>query len=472
MRVVVVSLECQGLDPKARTASGNGVATKSFAQSLAKCGADVLVVCGNARPGDFPDSESLATAEDQCAADLVRVEGVFGGKDGTSGDRGGPEEPGEGRLQLLRVPMPADSWGQLDRDGSCFAHFSGALNTDSRVLRALDAFGPHTAVAVDWHGSHAVRGCRDAASTEIDVSRDDGRDLHCLGRLPVLFVCYRIFAATPPTPRHARAGGDNSGGFDVDPAVQFYIDQERMSVAAANVSVALSSSDRGKLLDLWGDDAHRHAESVGVVWPPLRADMSELARTANLSRRRRFVTCCSRIASDKNIEVFVDAVVLLSDQLRARGLVPALVGAATDQDLAERVRERLFTAFPDAFVPEHILHAPELADLFEQTLLLVHPSKYEGFGMGIVEAAAFGAVPVLDSGRNIGSIDVLPPDSGSLLADMHSGKSLSVTLRRVFDDLPALVAHSAKSRDCAMQLHQEKAGGAMLEKLRSIARPH
>lgn len=69
------------------------------------------------------------------------------------------------------------------------------------------------------------------------------------------------------------------------------------------------------------------------------------------------------------------------------GLVPRLVGSASDQAYATAVTTRLQAACPAAVVEGFSKDPEYLAQLFSETWINVHPALYEAFGMTIIEAA-------------------------------------------------------------------------------------
>ena len=87
----------------------------------------------------------------------------------------------------------------------------------------------------------------------------------------------------------------------------------------------------------------------------------------------------------------------------------------------------------------------ELAELYKGALVLVHPSRYEGFGLQLVEAMASG-LPVLASGTTS-----LPEVLGGcgLLFDPEDPASIARQMQRVAGDPDLRVAMADKGRERA-----------------------
>lgn len=73
-------------------------------------------------------------------------------------------------------------------------------------------------------------------------------------------------------------------------------------------------------------------------------------------------------------------------------LTPFLFGASKTE-YGEIVKERLRAAAPGSIISTGFLGPADMASIFAQTRLNVHPPLYDAFGMTIVEAACQGAYP-------------------------------------------------------------------------------
>ncbi len=111
----------------------------------------------------------------------------------------------------------------------------------------------------------------------------------------------------------------------------------------------------------------------------------------------------------------------------------------------------------------------ELRALYEAAALLVFPSRYEGFGIPVLEAMTFGC-PVVSS--NAGGLCEAAGDAALLVApDDVSGMSEAV--RRVLDDGELRRSLIANGRRQAARFIWEKAGRKLLESIAELvsARP-
>ena len=101
----------------------------------------------------------------------------------------------------------------------------------------------------------------------------------------------------------------------------------------------------------------------------------------------------------------------------------------------------------------------DLPGIYQQALMLVYPSIFEGFGIPIIEAMASG-IPVVTS--NTGCFPESAGDAG-ILVDPHNEKALTIAIRNILDD-PAIAGQMVKkgkehirkfsSEQSAIQLHQ------------------
>lgn len=125
-----------------------------------------------------------------------------------------------------------------------------------------------------------------------------------------------------------------------------------------------------------------------------------------------------RFAKDKGAGRFVDVVQRMSEMepgfWERTGVVPLMVGAASSEWALE-VKRRFKQAVPCGVVVDRFLSPEALADVLVDSVLSLHPSLYEAFGMTIVEAAACG-VPSVINVDGIGASQLLDPSAGASIA--------------------------------------------------------
>ena len=155
---------------------------------------------------------------------------------------------------------------------------------------------------------------------------------------------------------------------------------------------------------------------------------------------RSMLTCCCRICPEKNVLAFVEVVEKLAAFLQENLIVVCLVGPVTDEAFGKGVLSRLRKAISVKallkLIPRFVSHE-ELAGIFNVTLLNFHPATYEAFGMSVVEAAAYKAPTVMDSGGRVGVRDLLPAPQTSFLCDMTDSA-------RTARDIKALLRPSSR----------------------------
>jgi len=147
----------------------------------------------------------------------------------------------------------------------------------------------------------------------------------------------------------------------------------------------------------------------------------------------------------KNVGALVDAVALMQDG-RLPGGAPALVLAGDRKwdfaDVAERIRA--------LGLSQQVLCPGQIADedlpaMYQGALAFVHPSRYEGFGLQLVEAMASG-VPVL-AAETTSLPEVL--DGCGLLFDPADPDSIAKQMARIVGDPALRGALAAKGRQRA-----------------------
>ncbi len=194
------------------------------------------------------------------------------------------------------------------------------------------------------------------------------------------------------------------------------IPPERITVAPLGVSPRFTHADTGIPVDLPAD-----------VTPPY------LLHVGDLHVRR-------------NLGIVVDALIAARRHL---GDLPAqLVVAGVDRGPAAELSAALAAAgIADALVPLGTVSEDRLHALYRHATALVYPSRYEGFGLPLVEAMASGT-PVLASAA--ASIPEVVGDAALLLDPDDTSGWMDAIIRIVNDEaLRARMAAAGKSRAAA-----------------------
>eukprot|EP00908_Phaeocystis_cordata_P026527 Transcript_9007.p2 GENE.Transcript_9007~~Transcript_9007.p2 ORF type:complete len:498 (+),score=180.33 Transcript_9007:1017-2510(+) len=422
--------------------SGNGMLSRCIALSLLRAGYDVRVLCAQPAPSELLSANNPI----------------------------GPPEVGAEQaaaLELWPVQLePSAGWKKVDRSAAWEAYARGAAAMAERVA----AYAPQVAVVVDWHGGAAWRALCEAQWRELAP--------------PMLYWNFRVYASGLPQEEGA-----------------WYDAHEAAALRLSSLCLALSVPDRASLLGLLppGAPPAPHSrrsgeERVELLLPPLRGDIELLARrdaaqhapafpplaegcaappdapAEGAAPPRRYVSCVVRLSREKDPMLFVHLMERLRPALRELGLAPLLCGAAAEPEYAAEVKARLRASFPEAAIIDAFLGPQQLAAVFSQTLLNVHPCAYEAYGMTIVEAAAFGAPSVLNGGGTIGAARLLgAADGAALELDLSQPhEKLAEAVGALLADGARLAAVAAAARERALAWNETAFGAELATKLEAL----
>ena len=159
----------------------------------------------------------------------------------------------------------------------------------------------------------------------------------------------------------------------------------RQALREADHIIAISERTRQDILELGGEE---YADRISVIYqsfaPHYSGVVNEERKTAVRERYKlpqRFVLNVGTIERRKNLALAVEAVDLLPQDVHL-----VAVGRQTDyvRELPHSERLHLLSGVPDQ----------DLSAIYAQAEAFVYPSRYEGFGIPIIEAIAAG-LPVV-----------------------------------------------------------------------------
>jgi len=168
-----------------------------------------------------------------------------------------------------------------------------------------------------------------------------------------------------------------------------------------------------------------HAASPVFFIPVSPVEINRVREKYNL--HEPYLLSVATLHPHKNLDMLIDAVHTVRAMAENISLVlVGLRGAASDA-LAKKVRamgaERYITV--TGFVPD-----ADLPALYQGAKAYVMPSRYEGFGIPVLEAMASG-IPVITS--NVTALPEVAGD-GALFFDPNDCSALVAALRRVLND--------------------------------------
>ncbi|KAK9822651.1 hypothetical protein WJX81_003711 [Elliptochloris bilobata] len=268
-----------------------------------------------------------------------------------------------GACCILEVELPR--WGRLDRPCAWQEFAAGA----AELVQRMASFGARAALGVDWTSLAPYQQLADGL-------RRAGHSAP-----PYVFMNYRV---------HLRTAAEED--------CAFIRSVEAEAATTAALMTVLSCSDAAYSLEHL---AHpdRPALRPQVLFPALRMDLARIP-----------------LPADKDPLRFVEVVECLAAKgaLERLQVTPLLLGSA-QTPYAHQLRERFRAAAPGVRVEARFLGPDDMARIYAQTLLNLHPCLYDAFGMTVVEAASQGAPSVFNRGGAVGAGDLLSPARGEAI---------------------------------------------------------
>jgi glycosyltransferase involved in cell wall biosynthesis len=205
--------------------------------------------------------------------------------------------------------------------------------------------------------------------------------------------------------------------------------------------LAISAATRDDFITHLGLASERvtniRAASDGSFFTPDR-DEGEAETLAKLGIDRPFVFSMGAMEYRKNVWGLIEAFADLPTKLRSTHQL--VLTYAPNADEADRLRSHARTrGVGDQLVLTGRIDDRTLRTLYRHSATFVFPSRYEGFGLPVLEAMHCGA-PVI-AGNNSSQVEIV--GSAGLLADVESSADLKCKLEAVLED-PSFAAQLRK----------------------------
>ena len=213
-----------------------------------------------------------------------------------------------------------------------------------------------------------------------------------------------------------------------DPAM---LSLERRLVASTDAMIAVSESVRRHVADNIGVDEQR----IDVIPNGVDAsaftgvDRSDARRALLLDATRPVVGLIGRITEQKGQEDFVEAALAIAVE-RPEPLF-VMVGFAEDAELQQRLRQKI-AVFGLSDRIRFLGNRDDMASVYAALDLVVAPSRWEGFGMMLIEAMAAGR-PIVAT--RVGAIPEIVRDGRTgVLVEPRDAQALARAITGMLDD--------------------------------------
>jgi len=406
--------------------SGNGVLTQNIVWGLLMLGYKVTVICAlplSHRSSPTGDGNGNTTGSSSKGRALTLNKYI----------------DDSNLLQIRVIHVPDEYWKRLDRQ-SCWEIIAkeapnmllsdggdgnnGGNGGDALGLPDHDHAHDHV-FAIDWSALPAIYNMQNAGILPRTVK--------------LTYFIFRVFTASKEL---CRSQMDYN----------FYLEHEMRGIQRADSVILLSHVDQHAILkqiDSMNMKTNTNMQKLSstctrsgreeiiskmhILVPPLRKDIqslamntkSNIASTGSVSNTElqvegfMYILCNARLSPEKNALRFAQVMQALSQNgtLERLNLIPLMIGSICDENYAQEVYRLLPS---NSIIINHFLSSIDMSVHLKKTLLNVHPSIYDAYGMTIPEAAAFG-VPSILHHESIGATSLLRDDHDEVfLGDMSS----------------------------------------------------
>lgn len=262
-----------------------------------------------------------------------------------------------------------------------------------------------------------------ARAAHPDILHVPGFDAPRIKPCPVVLTCHDLIGMLFPQ--------------NLPPIARFYWSRWLpLSVRFADAIIADSLATQRDIVRLLAIDAQRiHVIHLGVDQRFQPQDAQEIARIRQRYQLpARFVLFVGTLEPRKGIDTLIDALAALRQVQPELGLIIAGKRGWYWEQLLQRIETQGLAAQVQVldYVPEE-----DLVGLYAAATVLALPSRYEGFGLPVLEAMASGT-PVVTT--NVSSLPEVTGEAGLMVTPNDVG-ALAAAIHAVLDqpDLHALL---------------------------------
>ena len=197
--------------------------------------------------------------------------------------------------------------------------------------------------------------------------------------------------------------------------------------------------------------------------PGIERSLRSLRRRVRLPES--FVLAVTHLHHAKNLETLLTAYAMLPAALRVQ--LPLVLGCAFDLASQKAIRDQVEAlGIADDVVLTGLVTNEELAGLYNAAVLLVHPSRYEGFGLPVVEAMQCGTPVVTTTASSLPEV----AGDAAVLVDPDDPAAFADAIENIATDHDCRRDLSARGRERAASFGGARVGQRTLDCYRMAAR--
>ena len=241
----------------------------------------------------------------------------------------------------------------------------------------------------------------------------------------------------------------------------------RHSALRARRIITVSEFSRREIVAAYGIDPRRIHVILSGVAPEFQPARGGQPRPVELVPAEPFVLHVGDLHPRRNLGVALRAVIVLRERHERLASLSLLLAGVDRGHGREVAREAACAGHASAVQLTGVVTEARLRALYEHAAAFVYPSRYEGFGLPLLEAMACGR-PVIAS--TAGALPEIVGDAG-LLCDPRNEAGFEAALERLLLD-PAFAAElGAKARRRALAFTWQRAAEQTVEVYRACLTP-
>lgn len=235
---------------------------------------------------------------------------------------------------------------------------------------------------------------------------------------------------------------------------------EEFASKNSDAIITVSEVDSKLIKRLFGCASH-------PIFPPLNRKIKEYIDSHELPTvKEDYILIVSRISPEKEIDRVINAMPQIDSRLKL-----LIAGHISDKNYEKSLNRKLrYLGVEERVILLGRVPIDRLIDLYSKATAYMCPSKYEPFGLNIIEAAAFSLPIIIDNSGLVGAGELFKQNESCFFVDLSNTEEVAQAIDTIVNDQGSAQKVGETARKIALGLNEEEFAKNMNKFIYGIAK--